>query len=573
MLYLVQKRRRRYLELAALVPTFEGRLPIVGHMYKLIGGSERFWENAKQATIAAEKAGGVLAIWAGPNVVFLINDPEDAMTALNTCLEKSYIYKMGSSWVGDGLITADVPTWKRHRKLLNPTFSQHVLDGFLAIFNRQAALLAQDLEAEAGRGPFDPTDYLTERTLESVCRKLQLLLRGRSLPTKPTPAFPTIFSANILPGRPPGIPGIPGIPPGHPHLREEETAVGISLDDRSVIDTKYKKAVETAFDVLAQRLASFWLHPDFIYRFTAMKQKEDIAMATLHNMSRSVLHKRRKERQEARLANTSSRRFIAFLDLLLDLAEDGSFTDDQIQQELDTLIAAGHDTSSRALISTLVLVGTHLDVQKKIYEEILAVLGSSADLCKEDMAKLVYTEAVIKEVLRISPVTPIIARDIDKELKLSKLMMILGMIFYLLWVIKYTLPALRGALRMGALGTSPVCPYGKDENYTLPAGSGCIVSLWGIHRLPIWGPDRMEFKPERWLDPSKLPQNPGCYGAFSLGRRNCIGKNYALMSVKTNLVHLVRKFHITADYSKVKRKYDLLLKYVEGHHIALELRN
>ncbi|XP_061723529.1 cytochrome P450 4V2-like [Cydia pomonella] len=260
-----------------------------------------------------------------------------------------------------------------------------------------------------------------------------------------------------------------------------------------------------------------------------MKQKEDDAMATLHNMSRNVLHKRRKERQEARLANTSSRRFIAFLDLLLDLAEEGSFTDDQIQQELDTLIAAGHDTSSRALISTLVLVGTYLDVQEKIYEEVMAVLGSSADLCKEDMAKLVYTEAVIKEVLRISPVTPIIARDIDKELKL--------------------------------------------KNYTLPAGSGCIVSFWGIHRLPIWGPDRMEFKPGRWLDPSKLPQNPGCYGAFSLGRRNCIGKNYALMSVKTNLVHLVRKFRISADYSKVKRKYDLLLKYVEGHHISLELRN
>ncbi|XP_063369330.1 cytochrome P450 4C1-like [Cydia amplana] len=476
-LYLVKKRRRRYLELAALVPTFEGRLPIVGHMYKLIGGSERFWENVKLASIAAEKAGGVISLWAGPNVIFVINDPDDAMTALNTCLEKSYIYKMGSSWVGDGLITADVPTWKRNRKLLNPTFSQHVLDGFLSIFNRQAVLLAQDLVAEAGKGPFDPTEYLTERTLESVC----------------------------------------------------QTAVGISLDDRSVIDTKYKKAVETAFDVLAQRLASFWLHPDFIYRFTALKQKEDNAMATLHNMSRSVLHKRRKERQEARLANTSSRRFIAFLDLLLDLAEDGSFTDDQIQQELDTLIAAGHDTSARALISTLVLVGTHLDVQKKIYEEIMAVLGSSADLCKEDMAKLVYTEAVIKEVLRISPVTPIIARDIDKELKL--------------------------------------------KNYTLPASSGCIVSFWGMHRLPIWGPDRLEFNPERWLDPSKLPQNLGCYGAFSLGRRNCIGKNYALMSVKTNLVHLVRKFHITADYSKVKRKYDLLLKYVEGHHIALELRN
>ncbi|KAI8423159.1 hypothetical protein MSG28_014222 [Choristoneura fumiferana] len=162
-----------------------------------------FWQNIQTLSKATEDAGGVLAVRVGPSLQVFVNDPDDALTVLNTCLEKSYFYKMGSSWVGEGLITADVPTWKRNRKLLNPTFSQHVLDGFLVIFNEQSALLAQDLEPLAGAGMFDPREYFTERTLETVC----------------------------------------------------QTAVGISLDDKSVIDQKYKKAVETAFDVLYKRKA------------------------------------------------------------------------------------------------------------------------------------------------------------------------------------------------------------------------------------------------------------------------------------------------------------------------------
>ncbi|XP_063389182.1 cytochrome P450 4C1-like [Cydia fagiglandana] len=435
-----------------------------------------FWESGKEVSEAAEKAGGVITLWAGPRVIFAINDPDDAFTVLNSCLEKSYFYRLGSSWVGYGLLTSNVPTWKRHRKLMNPTFSQHVLDGFLEVFNRQAALLVQDMEPKAGKGEFIPMEYITERTLEAVC----------------------------------------------------QTVIGISLDDRSVINKEYKRAIEDALYVVAERLASFWLHPEICYRFSGLRKIMDKAMLRVHNMSRTMLNKRRSERLQARHASTTSSRFIAFLDLLLDLTEDGSFSDEQIQEELDTLIAAGYDTSSRALLSTLVFLGTYQEVQEKMYQEIMSVLGSSVDLVKEDMPRLVYTEAVIKEVLRLSPVAPFIAREVEKEVKL--------------------------------------------KNYTIPAGSECAVTFWGIHRLPIWGPDRLEFRPERWLDPSTLPQSPSAFCGFSLGRRNCIGKTYALMAMKTSLVHLIRKYRITADYSKVKLKYAVLLEYAAGHEISLQLR-
>ncbi|XP_063389179.1 cytochrome P450 4g15-like [Cydia fagiglandana] len=443
---------------------YDGELAIAG-----------LWEYSKEVSVAAEKAGGIITLWAGPKAIYCINDPDDAFTVLNSCLEKSYFYKIAFGWFGDGLLTSDVATWKHNRKLLNPTFSQHVLDGFLPIFNRQAALLALEME-QAGTGLFDPTDYFREVTLETVC----------------------------------------------------QTAFGISLDDRSVIDSEYKEALAVALDGSAQRLGRFWLHSDFLYQFSALRKTMDEAEAVVHKMSKSVLNKRRAERQEAKTANTSSRRFIAFLDLLLDMSDDGSFSDDQILNELNIFIAAGHDTSSRALVSIMVLLGTHQDVQEKLYQEVIYVLGPSSYLDKEDIARLVYTEAVIKEVLRVSPVVPMVAREVDKDIKL--------------------------------------------KNYTLPAGSGCLVLFWGIHRLPIWGADRLQFRPERWLEPSSLPRSPGAFCGFSLGRRNCIGKPYAYMAVKTMVVHLVRKYRITADYSKVKLDYDVLLKYGDGQHITLQPR-
>ena len=61
------------------------------------------------------------------------------------------------------------------------------------------------------------------------------------------------------------------------------------------------------------------------------------------------------------------------------------------------------------------------------------------------------------------------------------------------------------------------------ENYTMRAGSQCVIMLFGTHRQPVWGKDAERFRPERWLEPD-MPANPSAFVGFSLGKRSCLGE-------------------------------------------------
>lgn len=50
------------------------------------------------------------------------------------------------------------------------------------------------------------------------------------------------------------------------------------------------------------------------------------------------------------------------------------------------------------------------------------------------------------------------------------------------------------------------------------------------------------------------------------------GKVYAIISLKITLVHLLRRFKVTADVSKLTLKMDSLLRPESGHEITIERR-
>nr|AGO62010.1 cytochrome P450 CYP340L1 [Spodoptera frugiperda] len=464
-------------------PKYPGALPVIGHVPKILKNLNDLWTYFRKICDYMVEHDGLISLQVGPHSIYVVSDPDDASVIANTCLEKSYHYKFSNNFVKNGLVTSDSATWKVHRKILNPAFSPLVLNTYVDEMNVQAQHLVSKLTLYAEKGPIDVKGFITESVLRLICR----------------------------------------------------TSLGLKPEDQETIDTDYAKAIDEISRVYNERGFNVWLYPSFMYDLSALKRKEQELITRIENIINPVIQKRRSDLKGKYITNDDAStdsvkgKFKPLLDLLLHLAdEEHIFSDTEIREHLDTFVLAANDTTSAVLRNTLLMLGTYPDVQERLYKEVKEVLHNE-DLGKHDLTKLVYSEAVIKEVLRLHPPVPFVARDLQSDVVLPK--------------------------------------------YTLRAGNTCALSLYDLNRHSSWGPDAKEFNPDRWLNPDTLPQNPYAFAGFSIGKRNCIGKKYAMMTLKTSLAHIVRKFHISGDITDLKWKIEVVLKPTTPALVTLTLRS
>ncbi|XP_063896248.1 cytochrome P450 4C1-like [Helicoverpa armigera] len=464
-------------------PLIPGSLPLIGNSHQLIGDRKYLWKRSQRTGAICREMGGVAAFLVGSYSYYVISDPDDCLVVSNTCLDKPYAYNFSKRLMGNGLITSEASLWKVHRKLLNPAFSQQILTTFLHEINIQARSLVSQLSSKVGEEPFDVRSHFVKFTLSTVSR----------------------------------------------------TSLGLSAEDQTIINNEYAETVEELFAVFCSRFQKVWLHLTCFYNMSALKQKEDQLLKTLRGIMDYVINKRKTELkviEEPEITyDPNSGKFKPALDHLLNLAEEqDAFTDDEIREHLDTIVAASYDTTSSALTYTLILLGSHPEVQQRVVDELQEVLKNrDVDVSKDDLPKLVYLEAVIKESLRLYSVVPFIARKIDTHVKL--------------------------------------------KNYTLQPGTTCMILMHSIHRdTKLWGADADLFRPERWLDPETLPTHPNSFVPFGFGKRHCIGKLYTMFVMKTALAHILQRFSVSGNIDNVVTEYDIVLKPVLGHHISLSSR-
>ncbi|XP_052751223.1 probable cytochrome P450 312a1 isoform X2 [Galleria mellonella] len=321
---------------------------------------------------------------------------------------------------------------------------------------------------------------------------------------------------------------------GNGLITAPETALGVLDISESIVTNEYCDAFNRIVELLNGRGFNIFKHPTFLYQLTTDYRELQKCIAVVHNVSELVITKRMREREmekeNAKNETSDGRPIKSFLDILLDHNEANlSFTEKEIKFEVNTIIVGGQEAVSITLFYILLMIGYKPHIQKKLYDEMQEIFGGTKrSVTKGDLSQMKYCEAVILETLRMYPPVPVSFRYADKAIQL--------------------------------------------KSCRVPEGASFGINALGAGRSRrIWGPDALEYRPERWLG-AERPGHPAAFLAFNYGRRACIGKKYAMALMKTFLAHCVLELEVHSRADQLRLKMDLGLKAASGHLIQVGLR-
>jgi cytochrome P450 len=193
--------------------------------------------------------------------------------------------------------------------------------------------------------------------------------------------------------------------------------------------------------------------------------------------------------------------------------EDGSpMSDEELRDELVTLLVAGHETTANALAWAVERLCRHPEKLQRLTDEVRT--GESG-----------YLEAVVQETLRLRPVILIVLRRLVEPMELGGRM--------------------------------------------LPAGASIVPSIHLVHRRADIYPRPHEFRPERFLE-----QPPGTYTwiPFGGGVRRCLGAAFAQFEMETVLRELVLRRTLTPSRPESERVYRRAITETPRHDAEVVMR-
>jgi cytochrome P450 len=167
----------------------------------------------------------------------------------------------------------------------------------------------------------------------------------------------------------------------------------------------------------------------------------------------------------------------------------------EIRDELMTLVLAGHETTANSLTWTLTLLSRFPAARERLAAEVDEVLAGR-DAEASDVEKLVWTQAVLNEALRLYPPAWTIERD----------------------------------------------AVVSDDVAGVPVPAGCTVAIspYLIHRHPEFWSNPEGFDPERFLPQRSADRRKYAFVPFGGGRRICVGAGFAQLEAALALATIAQ---------------------------------
>jgi cytochrome P450 len=338
------------------------------------------------------------------------------------------------SMLGEGLLTSGGNLWLRQRRLMQPAFHRQRLVSFTTTMTNATAAMLERWQSRAEHGEaFDVSVEMTRLTLHIVGQ--------------------TLFTTDI------------------------------SGDEAAVVRT----ALSTALDHINYGLSHIALPESFP---TPRNLRYRKALRLLDEVVYDIIRERRPGGED-------TGDLLSMLLLARDEETGEGMSDQQVHDEVLTLILAGHETTANALTWTWYLLSQYPQVEDKLHAELATVLGGRMPTAG-DLPRLTYTKMVLEEALRLYPPA---------------------------WGIS------RRALAADEL-----------KGYSIPAGAEVAVVQYVTHRHPDFWERPEVFDPERFT-PARAKGRPNfAYFPFGGGPRLCIGNTFALTEAQVILAMVAQTY-------------------------------
>ena len=162
-------------------------------------------------------------------------------------------------------------------------------------------------------------------------------------------------------------------------------------------------------------------------------------------------------------------------------------TEDEVHDELVTLLVAGHETTATSLAWALRWILPDRELVARLREEIASAEGDPGRIAKLDLL-----DATVKEALRLQPIVPLVGRVLQQPTRIG----------------------------------------GRD----LPAGALVAPAIYLVHQRPSLYPEPQRFRPQRFLT---FKPGPSEWLPFGGGLRRCIGAAFAIYEMKMVLASIL----------------------------------
>lgn len=371
--------------------------------------------------------------------VYILVHPQDierVLLAQSGKFLKGMTARANPELFGNGLLTSDGEFWRRQRRLANPAFHRESIARYAEITVEEGVRLLGRWQDSETR---DVHQDMMNVTLRIVLRSL----------------------------------------------------FGVELDERGRI-------IERALDVIMRSASGVNAVLSYLHIPTPMRRRYFRAIEELNEVVYGLIALGRERLRRGATAAAGAKDLLTLLLMARD--DDGNaMTDQQLRDEVITLLLAGHETTALNLLWTWYLLAEHPLVEERLHAELQHVLGDRVPE-PSDLTRLRYTDRVLREALRLYP------------------------------------PAWR-------IWRTPIEPF-EVGRFVVPAGVNVVLSQWLTQRDPRWFPEPERFDPDRWTEAFEAGLPRFAYFPFGGGPRVCIGAGFAMMEATLLLATIAQRFRL-----------------------------